>query len=165
MNKFEKGHAIKNGLRKGFQNGTSKISKRKCYGYCTTSDCRLTIDPIQAEVVRLTFRKYLDGDSLGKIAISLKQQQIPSPTGKAKWNQAAIDKLLSNEKYIGGCYSRKPSAPTQSELKTKASRSSISTPLPMRPLFLTKCLRQYSKKSSDVPRNLKVQLPYVSHFD
>ena len=41
------------------------------------------------------------GQSLGKIADGLAQQKIPSPTGKAKWNREAIDKLLSNEKYTG----------------------------------------------------------------
>ena len=34
-------------------------------------------------------------------AAGLEQQGIPSPTGRAKWNREAIDKLLSNEKYTG----------------------------------------------------------------
>ena len=33
MNVIQKSEAIKNGLRKGFQNGSSKMAKRKCYGY------------------------------------------------------------------------------------------------------------------------------------
>lgn len=33
MNVRQKGEAIKNGLRKGFQDGSSKMAKRKCYGY------------------------------------------------------------------------------------------------------------------------------------
>lgn len=47
------------------------------------------------------FQRYLHGDSLGKIASCLEKQGILSPTGKSKWNREAIDKLLSNEKYIG----------------------------------------------------------------
>ena len=101
MKTFEKSLAIKSGLRKGFQDGTSKISRRKCYGYSTTPDNRLIIDPVQSEVVRWIFQRYLDGDSLGKITTSLEQQRIPSPTGKTKWSREAIDKLLSNEKYTG----------------------------------------------------------------
>ena len=31
----------------------------------------------------------------------MEKQGILSPTGKSKWNREAIDKLLSNEKYIG----------------------------------------------------------------
>ena len=101
MNAFEKSLAIKTGLRKGFQDGTSKMSRRKCYGYVTAPDGKLTIDPVQTEVVRWILQRYLDGDSLGKIAAGLEQQQIFSPTGKSRWNREAIDKLLSNEKYTG----------------------------------------------------------------
>lgn len=33
MNVIPKSEAIKNGLRKGFQDSSSKMAKRKCYGY------------------------------------------------------------------------------------------------------------------------------------
>ena len=33
MKNYEKSEAIKVGLRKGFQDGSSKMVKRKCYGY------------------------------------------------------------------------------------------------------------------------------------
>ena len=33
MNVIQKSEAIKAGLRKGFQNGSSKMARRKCYGY------------------------------------------------------------------------------------------------------------------------------------
>lgn len=33
MNVVQKSDAIKAGLRKGFQDGSSKVAKRKCYGY------------------------------------------------------------------------------------------------------------------------------------
>ena len=56
MDAFEKSLAIKSSLRKGFQDGTSKMSKRKCYGYVTTLDSKLTIEPAQAEVVRWIFQ-------------------------------------------------------------------------------------------------------------
>ena len=59
------------------------------------------INPDEAKNIRWMFQRYLHGDSLGKIASSLEKQGILSPTGKSKWNREAIDKLLSNEKYIG----------------------------------------------------------------
>ena len=101
MNKFEKSIAIKSGLRKSFRDGNSKMVRRRCYGYCTASDGRLVIDPAEAETVLWIFQRYLEGDSLGKIAAGLESQGIPSPTGRPKWNREAIDKLLSNEKYTG----------------------------------------------------------------
>ena len=41
--------------------------------------------------------RYLAGDSLGKIVADLEEHDVTSPTGRIKWNQEAIDNLLSNE--------------------------------------------------------------------
>ena len=101
MNVIQKSKSIKNGLRKGFQDGSSKMARRKCYGYKVGSDGELTLNPEEAKVVSWIFERYLAGDSLGKIAARLEKQGIPSPTGRPKWNREAIDKLLSNEKYTG----------------------------------------------------------------
>ena len=96
MNTMQKSEAIKNGLRKGFQDGSSKMAKRKCYGYDINSDGELAVNPDEAKVVCWIFEQYLAGDSLGEIAAGLERQGIPSPTGRPKWNREAIDKLLSN---------------------------------------------------------------------
>ena len=101
MNVIQKSEAIKNGLRKGFQDGSSKMARRKCYGYEVGPDGKLTVNPEEAKVVNWIFEQYLAGDSLGKIAAGLEKQGITSPTGKPRWNREAIDKLLSNEKYTG----------------------------------------------------------------
>lgn len=101
MNYFQKSESIKAGLRKSFQDGSSKMAKRRCYGYNVDSHGDLIIDPAEAGVVQWIFKEYADGKSLGKIAAGLEEQGIPSPTGKPKWNREAIDKLLSNEKYTG----------------------------------------------------------------
>ena len=52
-------------------------------------------------MVSWIFKRHLASDSLGKIAAGLERQGIPSPTGRPSWNQEAIDKLPSNEKYTG----------------------------------------------------------------
>lgn len=101
MNAFEKSEAIKASLRKGFQDGSSKMAKRRCYGYDVASDGTLVINHEEAKVVTWIFEEYKAGKSLGKISAGLEQQGIPSPTGKPKWNRESIDKLLSNEKYTG----------------------------------------------------------------
>lgn len=101
MNTAQKSEAIKAGLRKGFQDGSSKMARRKCYGYETGPDGELIVNPDEAHVVCWIFERYLAGDSLGKIAAGLEQQGILSPTGRPRWNREAIDKLLSNEKYTG----------------------------------------------------------------
>ncbi len=101
MNVIQKSEAIKNGLRKGFQDGSSKMAKRKCYGYDINPDGELTVNPDEAKVVCWIFEQYLAGNSLGKIAAGMERQGVPSPTGKPRWNRETIDKLLSNEKYTG----------------------------------------------------------------
>lgn len=92
---------IKGGIREGFKEGTSKMAERPCYGYTKSEDGSLTIHEAEAEIVRWIFERYLADDSLGKIVDGLAAQGVLSPTGNAKWNRQAIDKLLSNEKYIG----------------------------------------------------------------
>jgi len=101
MDAIQKSEAIKAGLRKGFQDGGSKMAKRKCYGYTVSPEGELVINTDEAKVVVWIFTQYLAGDSLGKIAVGLERQGITSPTGRPKWNREAIDKLLSNEKYTG----------------------------------------------------------------
>ena len=69
------------------------------YGYQIENN-GLIICREKAEVVRMIFDYYLSGASLGKVVDMLSEKRIPSPTGKERWTRAAIDKLLSNAKYI-----------------------------------------------------------------
>ena len=87
MNVIQKSEAIKAGLRKGFQDGSSKMAHRKCYGYEACSDGELVVNPREAKVVGWIFEQYLAGNSLGKIAAGLERQGIPSPTGRSRWNR------------------------------------------------------------------------------
>lgn len=101
MDSIQKSQVIKDGLRRGFQEGTSKMARRRCYGYDIGPNGELTINPDESTVIRWIFESYLHGDSLGKIASALEAKNILSPTGKPKWNREALNKLLSNEKYTG----------------------------------------------------------------
>ena len=101
MNTIEKSESIRAGLRKGFQDGTSKMAQRRCYGYDTDPDGELVINPDEAAAVRWIFDRYISGDSLCKIATGLEEQGTLSPTGRPKWNRETVNKLISNEKYTG----------------------------------------------------------------
>ena len=101
MRNIEKSKSIRDGLQKGFREGTSKMAQRRCYGYDTGPNGELVINPDEAVVVRWIFERYLNGDSLGRIAAELEGQGITSPMGKPRWNREALNKLLSNEKYTG----------------------------------------------------------------
>lgn len=69
------------------------------YGYILNAG-QLTINEKAADTVCKIFNYYLAGASLGKIVDTLFDSGIPSPTGNPKWTRAAIDKLLSDAKYI-----------------------------------------------------------------
>lgn len=70
------------------------------YGYTKDNLGDISINEEKADVVRLIFQSYQAGLSFGKISDLLKENQIPSPTGNTNWTRAAINKLLSNPKYI-----------------------------------------------------------------
>ena len=69
------------------------------YGYQMENNAFIICQE-KAEVIRMIFDYYLSGASLGKVADMLAEKRVPSPTGKERWTRAAIDKLLSNAKYI-----------------------------------------------------------------
>lgn len=70
------------------------------YGFLMDNCGTIIVQEKAAEHIFFIFRSYLAGASLGKIVELLHSKQIPSPTGNPKWTRAAIDKLLSNSKYI-----------------------------------------------------------------
>ncbi len=69
------------------------------YGYVLLGD-EVVVHKEKADVVRSIFKYYFAGASLGKIVNMLFTKSILSPIGNPKWTRAAVDKLLTNKKYI-----------------------------------------------------------------
>ena len=159
MNVIQKSESIKNGLRKGFQDGSSKMARRKCYGYKVGSDGELTLDPEEAKVVSWIFEQFLLVTVWGKLLPSWKSRVFlpplagPNGIGKRSTNCSPMKNIL------GECCSRKRSAPALSRSKTMASWNGISIPALIRPLFLTRCLWRYSRRNSADPKNHRNRLP------
>ena len=163
MNAFEKSASIKISLRQGFQEGSSQMARRKCYGYTSGSDGQLVINSNEAQIVRWIFERYLVGDSLGKIASGMERQGIPSPTGKSIWNREAIDKLLSNEKYTGRVLLQKTISTGVAQIENHGLIDRYLSPILMRPLFLRACLKSSNEdgdesKSKHLGRNKEFAL-------
>ncbi|HWS29558.1 MAG TPA: recombinase family protein [Clostridia bacterium] len=114
-----KSEQTKQGLRKSFQSGASKKAQTVCYGYVRQQDGTLIICSKQADVVRSIFELYLTGYSLGRIVEELELQGVASPTGKARWNSQTIDKMLSNEKYIGNVVLQKTVTESGIQIKNR----------------------------------------------
>lgn len=70
------------------------------YGFGKMTDGMMRIMASQIEVVLRIYKRYVDGGSLGAIAAELEADQVVAPSGNPKWSRSAIDKILSNGKYV-----------------------------------------------------------------
>lgn len=55
----------------------------------------------EAEIVRKIFDLYIQGNEVRKIKRYLEEHGIKTVAGKSEWSTSTIDRMLSNEKYIG----------------------------------------------------------------
>lgn len=97
----ERSKNIKWGIRQSATSPDSAIYSRPCYGYRKDRTGQLIIQEEEAEVVRLVYDLYLDGESVVAIIRTLKRLQIETPRGKDTWSKRAIETMLKNEKYTG----------------------------------------------------------------
>lgn len=89
------------GIRHKFSNGQMKINHNMFLGYTKDVDGNLIIEENEAEIVRLIFRLYVEGNSLSKIKKYLEDNNIKTLKGKSTWYEANILQMLKNEKYKG----------------------------------------------------------------
>lgn len=89
------------GYVRKFENGVVYVNCKKFLGYTKDAEGNLIIVPVEAELVRRIFRMFLQGNSSMKIAEILSAEGVKTVTGKAVWHATVIDKMLSNEKYMG----------------------------------------------------------------
>ena len=96
---------VKWGLKRKYEKGEMLV--RRMFGYGKGTDGQLYIIPEEAEVVRLIYGKYLEGESLNSIARLLKEKGIKTIRGNTEWNVNSIRTILINEKYIGDTMAQK----------------------------------------------------------
>lgn len=90
------------GVIRKFENGKIIVNHSKFMGYTKNENGDLVIVPEEAEIVKLVFRLYLEGESCGRIAKHLAEKGIKTVTGNDKWHAAVIEKMLRNEN-VPGC--------------------------------------------------------------
>lgn len=57
--------------------------------------------PERAEVVKRIFEMYADGIGSVRIADTLTEEHVPTPSGKKQWSHVTITNILRNEHYLG----------------------------------------------------------------
>lgn len=91
-------HLLK--ARNGIDTGS-----RPLYGYNRVADAergkRLEPDETTARVVRLMFEMYDRGATLSGIAEELFRRGVPSPRGGPRWRRTVIQRVLTNQRYLG----------------------------------------------------------------
>ena len=95
------GKNIDLGNKQAMLEGKIPFHYDKTLGYRKGPDGKPEIDPEEAETVRLIYRLYLDGWSLGDIQKELTEKKIPTARGIQGWSRQVIQNILLNEKYIG----------------------------------------------------------------
>ena len=92
---------IKFGIRHRMRSGKTMLNHTQFLGYTKGPDGILQIVPEEAEVVRKIFDLYVQGNGARKIKRYLEEHGIKTATGKSEWSTSTIDRMLSNEKYVG----------------------------------------------------------------
>ena len=107
----ERSDNIKFGIRQRMRSGKVLLNHSQFLGYTKGTDGVLRVVPEEAEIVRKIFALYLQGNGVRKIKRYLEEHGIKTVTGKSKWSTSTIDRMLSNEKYIGRLLMQKTHTP------------------------------------------------------
>ena len=106
-----KSENIKFGIRARMRSGKTILNHSQFLGYTKGPDGVLIIFHEEAEIVRKIFDLYLQGNGVRKIKRYLEEHGIKTATGKEVWSTSTIDRMLSNEKYIGQVLMQKTYTP------------------------------------------------------
>ena len=89
---------LKWGIRKRFAQGIDRWTT--IYGYTKNENGKYQIVDEEAEIVRLIYRLYDKGYSMGKIANHLNDMGVSGPED-GRWDSSNTYVILDNEKYVG----------------------------------------------------------------
>ncbi len=90
---------VKSGQQTSMENGVY-YGNGNILGYDRVGK-EMVINPEQAQVVRKIYNWYLDGLGIRQIQFELEKAGIPTATGKMRWYESNISKILKNPFYAG----------------------------------------------------------------
>ena len=92
---------IKFGIRHRMRSGKTMLNHTQFLGSTKGPDGTLQIVPEEVEIVRKIFELYIQGNGVCKVKRYLEEHGTKTVTGKSEWSTSTIDRMLSNEKYVG----------------------------------------------------------------
>ena len=121
----QKSETIKWGIRQSSLHGHIKLNHSQFLGYGRDDNGNLVIIEEEAKIVRLIYDLFLQGCGCRKIKKYLESHSIKTVTGKEQWSTSTIDRILSNEKYIGRNVTPKTHTPDFLAGKQKENQGQI----------------------------------------
>lgn len=104
---------MRRGRQSKYRAGVLLPWTRPPYGYRLDPDhprdpMGVRLEPAEAAIVAEIFAAYLqDGAGIIRVAEQLFAQQVPSPTGKARWGLATLRGILTNPAYTGQVFANR----------------------------------------------------------
>ena len=92
---------IKWGIRERMREGKVCLNCTRFLGYDKDENGKLVVVKSEAVIVRKIFELYLNDWGVRKINKYLEENAIKTVTVKDVWSTSTIDRILSNEKYVG----------------------------------------------------------------
>lgn len=92
---------VKWGVRKRMAKGQRKMNVKTTLGYKTNHEGKVIIDESTKDIVIQVFNLFAAGYTYREIAQIMTDRGIKTGTGKDVWKVYDIDKIISNEKYVG----------------------------------------------------------------
>lgn len=123
----QKSEAIKWGIRQSSVHGHIKLNHSQFLGYDRDDNGNLVIIEEEAKIVRFIYDLFLKGYGRRKIKKYLEAHGIKTVTGKNQWSTSTIDRILSNEKYIGRSITPKTHTPDFLTGKQEANQGQVDT--------------------------------------
>jgi site-specific DNA recombinase len=122
-----KSEAIKWGICQSSFHGHIKLNHSQFLGYGRDGNGNIVIIEEEAKIVQLIYDLFLQGCGYRKIKKYLESHGIKTVTGKEQWSTSTIDRILSNEKYIGRNVNPKTHTPDFLAGKQKENQGQIDT--------------------------------------
>lgn len=113
------------GQRKRFADGKVSMPYKNFLGYKKGADGLPEIVPEEAKVVRDIYRMFMEGMTTCAIATYLTKNEIPTPSGKQKWQRQTVESILRNEKYKGSALLQKTYTVDFLQKKTKVNEGEV----------------------------------------
>lgn len=141
---------VARGKRMGYKHGKFAFPYGRIIGYRKGADGKPEIVPEQAEIIRLIFNSYLQGDSLQSIKAKLETAGALTARGNTAWSAQSIQRILQNEKYCGDVLLQKTFTEdvlTGVHKKTPGNSHNITLKITTRALSANRCSERCKLRS------------------